>query len=250
MDEDPSGLELAYDSGNSAKLIRLGVERPELGLLPPNASATPAPSISGMLFTGEGGGFGDGGTERCLSEEWRGGEGGRVDDVCVGLVNRRETEAVAVEVEASARGAEEISKGGGWTCENAGGGGGGGCSSRILRSALTVCLAGQPSEEDEDSSMGGVMQRRGVTGTLGVRERERRDSVASPEVGEIVRRRPGLVCPRSVLELRWKDERGDASVDDGVDEPDEEDLTKEESMLYARVLGSCRSVNTGEDRAE
>lgn len=114
------------------------------------------------------GAAGEGVAEGCLSDECRGGDGGRVDDVCVGLVNRRETEAVAVDVPAAASGGGESREGGGWRSEKDGRGG---CSSRILRRALTVCFAGHPSEEDEeDSSMGGII------GGFGVRERERRDS--------------------------------------------------------------------------
>ena len=73
------------------------------------------------------------------------------------LVKRRDMEAVAVEVPASARGAGEIGmKRGAFL------GGGGGCSSRILRRHFTVCLAGQPSDEldeGEDSSIVGVIGR-------------------------------------------------------------------------------------------
>lgn len=147
--------------------MRLGVERPEPGRLPPNMT-TPAPSISGILsIVGDGEVRGVGLVDADdLSAECLGGDGGRVDEVCVGLVKRRETDAVAVDVSASAMGGGDKGKKAG--CRRGSGCLGGGCSSRILRSALMVCLAGQPSEEDEDSSMGGVMHRCGEWGGLGV----------------------------------------------------------------------------------
>lgn len=97
--KDPSGLVLIYDSGSAAKLIRLGVDRPELGVLPPPKTD----NMSGMLSTvGDGEGFA---LLVRFIEECLGGEGGRVDEECVPLVKRRDMEAVAVEVAASATGA-------------------------------------------------------------------------------------------------------------------------------------------------
>jgi len=118
LEEDPSGLELAYDSGSSAKLILFGVEPPDPGLLPPKAIATPAPIISGILIVvGEGEGRGEELDEGCFNDECRGGDGGRVEEVCVGFLKRRETDAVAVEVLASAVGAGVRSGGGGRRCK-------------------------------------------------------------------------------------------------------------------------------------
>lgn len=103
MDEDPSGLVLVYDSGNAAKLIRLGVDRPELGVLLPPRKTELTPNMSGKLSTvGDGEGFA---LLARFIEECLGGDGGRVDEECVPLVKRREMEAVAVEVAASATGA-------------------------------------------------------------------------------------------------------------------------------------------------
>lgn len=100
LNDDPPGLEPAYDSGSSAKLIRFGVDRPELGVLPPK---TLTPKKSGTLSVV---GDGDGVTAGdCFIAECLGGEGGRVDEECWPLVKRRETDAVAVEVPSSATGA-------------------------------------------------------------------------------------------------------------------------------------------------
>ena len=114
----PFGLVLAYDSGSWAKLIRLlGVDMPELEVLPPPRTLT---TTSGKLNAGgvfilqlERVEVGVGGTEDKDVEEdgerfmadCRGGEGGRVEEECVPLVSRREIDAVAVEVPASATGA-------------------------------------------------------------------------------------------------------------------------------------------------
>jgi len=118
---------LAYDSGSSAKLIRLlGVDIPELGVtgvvLPPRALTT----ISGKLrdefeLLGIGVEVGVGGTTdkyveedgECFMAECRGGVGGRVEEECVPLVKRREMDAVAVDVPASATGAGLRGKKGG-----------------------------------------------------------------------------------------------------------------------------------------
>src|ERR1700722_15630908 len=141
LDDDPAGRELAYDSGSSAKLIRLGVDRPEddrpeCDRLSPTARVTPMVSRLGRLRL-VGLGDGDGGADGCFIADDLGGGGGRVDDVCVALVYRREMEAVAVEV-------LEDGRGGGERGRKAGGRrrsgflpadveGMGGCSSRILR---------------------------------------------------------------------------------------------------------------------
>jgi hypothetical protein len=117
---------LAYDSGSSAKLIRLlGVDMPELEVLPPPRTLT---TTSGKL-SAEGvfklelervevgvGGTEDEGVEEGgdrFMADCRGGEGGRVEEECVPLVNRREIDAVAVEVPASATGAGVRGKKGG-----------------------------------------------------------------------------------------------------------------------------------------
>lgn len=116
---------LEYDSGSSAKLIRLlGVDIPELEVLPPRALTT----ISGK-FRAEGDftielellGVGveiagdkdvDEEGERFIAD-CSGGEGGRVEEECLPLVKRREMDAVAVEVPASATGAGLRGKNGG-----------------------------------------------------------------------------------------------------------------------------------------
>jgi len=122
----PLGLVLAYDSGSSAKLIRLlGVDMPELEVLPPPRALT---TTSGKLSASgvfklelEGVEVGVGETEdndkeedgECFMADCRGGEGGRVEEECVPLVNRREMDAVAVEIPASATGGEVRGKKGG-----------------------------------------------------------------------------------------------------------------------------------------
>ena len=85
---------LAYDSGSSAKLIRLllGVDCPELGVLPP-------PSRTLLIKSGRLSAVGVGGCDVSKSDgvrlidgddrfsaECRGGEGARVDDECVPFV--------------------------------------------------------------------------------------------------------------------------------------------------------------------
>lgn len=113
MEEEslPAGLVLAYDSGSSAKLIRLlGVDIPELGVLPPRTLTTMSGRFKKGLELVE---IGVGGTGDIDAEEagerfmadGRGGEDGRVEEECLPLVRRREIEAVAVEVPASATGA-------------------------------------------------------------------------------------------------------------------------------------------------
>lgn len=80
------------------KDTRFGVERPELPM--PMASET----LSQLLLRDSAGEVGVGGADRPLlplSAECRGGLGGRVDDVCLALVNNRDTLAVAVEASAT-----------------------------------------------------------------------------------------------------------------------------------------------------
>jgi len=114
---------LAYDSGSCAKLMcLLGVERPEL-----EAEPRTLLTMSGMLKD-----VGEGDKKECVAEgvggalppatlpfaelfvelflecfiaDNLGGDGARVDEECVPLVKRREMEAVAVDVPASATGA-------------------------------------------------------------------------------------------------------------------------------------------------
>lgn len=80
------------------KETRFGVERPELPM--PIASET----LSQLLLSESAGDVGVGGADRPLlplSAECRGGLGGRVDDVCLALVNNRDTLAVAVDASAT-----------------------------------------------------------------------------------------------------------------------------------------------------
>jgi len=76
--DDPP-LELAYDSGSSAKLILFGVVRPEEDADElPKIRVTP-PIISGMLnMVGEGVGVGE--AECCFMDDCLGGDGGRVEE--------------------------------------------------------------------------------------------------------------------------------------------------------------------------
>lgn len=95
--------ELEYDSGSSAKLMRLGVDTPE-GRSFPRTLATPFPNISERLpILGDERGVG--GTEGTFKEECVGGEGGRVEDECLPFVKRRDIEAVAVDVPETGTGA-------------------------------------------------------------------------------------------------------------------------------------------------
>lgn len=83
---DPEDRELAYDSGSSAKLIRLGVVRPEPGADElPRARATPPITMSGMLRVVEEG-LGVVEIECCFIEECLGGDGGRVEEEWVDFV--------------------------------------------------------------------------------------------------------------------------------------------------------------------
>ena len=117
---------LAYDSGSSAKLIRLlGVDMPELEVLPPPRTLTTTSGKLRGVFKLElelewvevgVGGTEDEGVEESgerFMADCRGGEGGRVEDECVPLVNRREIDAVAVDVPDSATGAGVRGKKGG-----------------------------------------------------------------------------------------------------------------------------------------
>ena len=144
-DDDPAGLELAYDSGSSAKLILfgVGVDTPDDTLLPP----PPPPPKSGKHKA-----VGDG--DGCFIADDRGGEGGLVEDEWVAFVNNRDILAVAVEVpEDGAGGGERGRKAGALSVlplllptllvpE--------GCSSRIFRSDNTVRFARHPSSDDDD----------------------------------------------------------------------------------------------------
>jgi hypothetical protein len=149
LDDDPAGLELAYDSGSSAKLILfgVGVDTPDDALLPP----PPPPLTSGKHNE-----VGDG--DGCFIADDRGGEGGLVEDECVAFVNNRDILAVAVDVpEDGAGGGVRGKKAGALSvlplppilpAEDAGTGGW--CSSRIFRSDNTVRFARHPSSDDED----------------------------------------------------------------------------------------------------
>jgi hypothetical protein len=77
--DEPTGRDLAYDSGSSAKLIRFGVERPDDGVLPV-IRATPLminPEVEGDEGEVV---VGVGGAEGLFKDECRGGDGGRVDE--------------------------------------------------------------------------------------------------------------------------------------------------------------------------
>lgn len=166
---------LAYDSGSSAKLMRLlGVDCPELGaLLPPLPAPSTRPTNSGMLSVdGVGVGvceallalaLGDGGRAAAARfiADWRGGSGGRVEDECVPFVKSREMEAVAVDVPACATGGAVRGRnaGGRSACPGVSFGGRAGWSSSILRKLCTVRFATQPSDDEDDSSTGGVIGR-------------------------------------------------------------------------------------------
>ena len=105
MDDDPSGLELEYDSAGSMKEMRFGVDVPD----EPALLFRPRPNRSGMLsMDGEGEGIaargeagvgvtGVEGTELFFREDCLGGDCPR-DVVCRPLVKSRETDAVAVDV--------------------------------------------------------------------------------------------------------------------------------------------------------
>lgn len=135
----------------------------------PDPKPSPLTIASGtlsILTEGDGVWFGVGGVDLGFKDEWRGGEGGRVEEECLLLVNKRETEAVAVDVPDMGS-----TKGG---VKNAGLGRArelevadaalGGCFSRIWRSDSRVRSTWrvpdvEESEEVDNSSMGGVMGR-------------------------------------------------------------------------------------------
>lgn len=88
--------------------MRLGVDSPEEGVLPVKR-ATPTPNKPGKLDV-DGDGVietGVGGADDLFKDECLGGDGGRVDEWCVDLVRRRDTEAVAVDVPEDATGIGE-----------------------------------------------------------------------------------------------------------------------------------------------
>ena len=160
--------------------MRLGVDLPELGALvlltdvvTESLDGVRAPWPSGV---------------DCFIAECGGGEGGRVDEECLTFVKSRETDAVAVDVLAWATGAGVRGRKAGGRMRR--GSGGGGCSSRIFRRLWMVRFVGQLSEED-DSSVGGVIERgRVVIICLGVCEREERQVVGEslfsrPQSGDL-----------------------------------------------------------------
>jgi hypothetical protein len=117
-----------------------------------------------------------------------GGEGACVEDECVPFVKSLETDAVAFDVLASGSGAGVLGMNLGafslspLSPSAAVRAAAGGCSSRIFRRLCTVRFAIQPSEDDEDSSTGGVMGRcdtlsrwseRGVRSRRGEADEER-----------------------------------------------------------------------------
>ncbi len=106
LEDAPAGFELEYGSGGSAKEMRFGVEAPEdvplRGRTPsiwPKTSGTLSRDAEGVWRAGVSGVIGVVGAERPFMEDCLGGEGGRVV-VCRFFVNRRDTDAVAVEVPA------------------------------------------------------------------------------------------------------------------------------------------------------
>jgi hypothetical protein len=153
---EPGGRELAYDSGNSAKLIRFGVEPPELVgvllkalmILGPRNSGTGRELVDCVGEVGVG--VPAGGVERFI-EECLGGDGGRVEDEWVGFVNRRDTEAVAVDVPNDGKDVEGKRAGG---RRGRGFFGGAGCSSRIFR-RLSIVRKPSGRASDEDDGEGG-----------------------------------------------------------------------------------------------
>lgn len=101
-DDAPSGFEREYDSGSSAKDMRLGVDAPEdvalrLRVMTPRASGMLSIECAGLGADAMGV-TGVEGVDRTLRADCRGGEGGRVEVVCLAFVKSRETEAVAFEV--------------------------------------------------------------------------------------------------------------------------------------------------------
>jgi hypothetical protein len=189
-----AGRVLAYDSGSSAKLMRLlGVETRARGGRGGCPSQSVAPlrtllTISGMNVVGVGEGdlegvqkgWGSGSLAEvgvadveelfleCFIALCLGGEGARVEDECVPFVKSLEIDAVAFDVLASGSGAGVLGMNLGafslspLSPSAAVRATGGGWSSRIFRRLWTVRLAMQPSDDEEDSSTGGVMSRCGI----------------------------------------------------------------------------------------
>ena len=91
------GLELAYDAGSSAKLICFGVN-----LWPPPPFSFSFPSLLGDDADDDFNGVP--GVDRPFIDDCRGGDGGLVDDEWIALVNKREMDAVAVDVPDSGTG--------------------------------------------------------------------------------------------------------------------------------------------------
>jgi len=152
---------------------------------------------------------GVGGADRFLRTDWRGGDGGRVDEEWRPLVKSRDMEAVALEVP------ETGATVGGASREGRGTGRGElllllgdvadcGCLPRMVRSDSSVRSTCSVSDEDEDdeadsSSMGGVMGRGawgGVVVRMGVSDRDRKE-------GEVVAAGGDFDCltRRTVFEL-------------------------------------------------
>lgn len=181
-------VELWCASGSSAKLIRLGVEGTELA----GVRGVAVPDLSTLC---------------------RGGDLGRVVEEWVPLVNNRDMDAVAVDVEASGMGIGVI---GNRLVSMTDGGGGGGWSLRIRRRLLTVIRAWTPSEESDDWDTSSIV---GTVMGLGVCERERSVLVDGARRGVWPPLRSVLV-----LELRRDKFDGPAAL-----------LTKEESIVYARA---------------
>lgn len=146
-DHPPAGFEPAYDSGSSANDMRFGVDAPLV--LPLLLRETATAKMLGTWSTEEGGvgDMGVGGAERFLSEEWRGGDGARVDEEWRGFVKRRETETVEVEVPATGvtEGGERKAGRGARVCAI----GAGAWRSRIWRRDSTVRSAWKLEDEDE-----------------------------------------------------------------------------------------------------
>jgi hypothetical protein len=184
----------------------------------------------------------------------------------VALVKRRVMDAVAVEVPAEGPGGGERGRNAGARSRS------GclptlmreGCSSRILRRDWTVSLAQQPSSDEESSWIVGQRWRGGrdaVRGDVGERGREvvAREGLElfGEDVGVVLERE--LDFSRSVLVLvllEWRRReamlgRAGREHGAGVEEPEEERVTSDDSMLYAGVDGSeVRSVTVGGDAEE
>ena len=176
------------------------------------------------------------GAELRFSEECLGGDGGRVEEWCVGFVRSRDIEAVAVDVPNDATGGGERGRNVGRFKRS-----GvavflaspfGVCSSRILRRHCTERYGRGRSDDDEEgvaesSSIGGVIGRGATAGEWtrwGVIERER-----ELDPRRLTRRRSEKFCdarfvgesatlaPRSVLVLlellRLRNEKLEGGLD-------------------------------------